>query len=262
MRVGQPEVASWGPNRLDVFVIGTDRALYHKRRQWQCLGTVADRRPAHGRRVHPAWCAASWGPNGLTFLSLAPTAPCTRMVGRQRLGTVAHRRPSAWAACAWANPSGVLAASRSTVLRHRHHSASYHKWWNGSAWGPSLTGDQATPGARTSRPRASQPGERHWLDVFVTGTDSALYHKWWNGNAWGPSLTGYEAMGGIIPLLDKAKQGEASTLPRSSLRRKIRLAAQERGHGQRVVIHSRRATTHWGSYMLRHVTVTVYSIPN
>ena len=25
-----PEVVAWGPNRLDVFVTGTDSALYHK----------------------------------------------------------------------------------------------------------------------------------------------------------------------------------------------------------------------------------------
>ena len=28
--VGQPRVVAWGANRLDVFVIGTDMALYHK----------------------------------------------------------------------------------------------------------------------------------------------------------------------------------------------------------------------------------------
>jgi len=28
--VGDPRVVSWGANRLDVFVIGTDRALHHK----------------------------------------------------------------------------------------------------------------------------------------------------------------------------------------------------------------------------------------
>ena len=28
--MSEPEVAAWGHNRLDAFVIGTDRALYHK----------------------------------------------------------------------------------------------------------------------------------------------------------------------------------------------------------------------------------------
>ena len=28
--LGQPKVVAWGPNRLDVFVVGTNTALYHK----------------------------------------------------------------------------------------------------------------------------------------------------------------------------------------------------------------------------------------
>ena len=75
--------------------------------------------------------------------------------------------------------------------------ALYHKWWNGSAWGPSVTGYEAMGGICTSVPQAVAWGPNR-LDVFVTGTDSALYHKWWNGSAWGPSLTGYEYMGGVI----------------------------------------------------------------
>lgn len=76
-------------------------------------------------------------------------------------------------------------------------SALYHKWWNGSAWGPSITGYENMGGTCTSQPRVVAWGPNR-LDVFVTGTDSALYHKWWNGSAWGPSLTGYEFMGGVI----------------------------------------------------------------
>ena len=72
----------------------------------------------------------------------------------------------------------------------------YHKWWNGSAWGPSVTGYEAMGGVCTSAPQVVAWGPNR-LDVFVTGTDSALYHKWWNGSAWGPSLTGYERMGGV-----------------------------------------------------------------
>jgi len=76
-------------------------------------------------------------------------------------------------------------------------SALYHKWWSGSAWGPSLTGYEYMGGACQREPRAVAWGPNR-LDVFVIGTDSALYHKWWNGAAWGPSLTGYEPMGGVI----------------------------------------------------------------
>jgi hypothetical protein len=76
-------------------------------------------------------------------------------------------------------------------------SALYHKWWNGSAWGPSLTGYEGMGGKIISDPEVVAWGPKR-LDVFVIGTDSALYHKWWNGSAWGPSLTGYEGMGGKI----------------------------------------------------------------
>ena len=73
----------------------------------------------------------------------------------------------------------------------------YHKWWNGSAWGPSLKGYEAMGGVCTSVPQAVAWGANR-LDVFVIGTDRQLYHKWWNGSAWGPSLKGWEAMGGVI----------------------------------------------------------------
>ena len=75
-------------------------------------------------------------------------------------------------------------------------SALYHKWWNGSAWGPSLTGYERMGGVCLSPPTAVAWGPNR-LDVFVIGADRALYHKWWNGSAWGPSLTGYERMGGV-----------------------------------------------------------------
>ena len=75
--------------------------------------------------------------------------------------------------------------------------AVYHKWWNGSAWGPSLTGYEYMGGAILGQPKAVSWGSNR-LDVFVIGTDRALYHKWWNGSSWGPSLTGYERQGGVI----------------------------------------------------------------
>jgi hypothetical protein len=76
-------------------------------------------------------------------------------------------------------------------------SALYHKWWNGSAWGPSVTGYEAMGGVIISSPEVVSWGPNR-LDVFVAGTNSALYHKWWNGSAWGPSVTGYEYMGGTM----------------------------------------------------------------
>ena len=75
-------------------------------------------------------------------------------------------------------------------------SAMYHKWWNGSAWGPSVGGYEYMGGVCMSAPEVASWGPNR-LDAFVLGTDHGLYHKWWDGGAWGPSVTGYEALGGI-----------------------------------------------------------------
>jgi len=75
--------------------------------------------------------------------------------------------------------------------------ALYHKWWDDSAWDPSLTGYQRLGGVIVGSP-AAVSWDPHRLDVFVVGTDFALYHKWWDGSAWGPSLTGYQRVGGVI----------------------------------------------------------------
>ena len=73
-------------------------------------------------------------------------------------------------------------------------SALYHKWWNGSSWGPSVTEFEYMGGVCNSPPTAVAWSPNR-LDVFVVGPDSALYHKWWNGSSWGPSVTAFEDMG-------------------------------------------------------------------
>jgi hypothetical protein len=76
-------------------------------------------------------------------------------------------------------------------------SALYHKWYDGSGWGSSVTGYEYMGGVCTSPPAVVAWGPNR-LDVFVIGTDSALYHKWYDGSGWGPSVTGWEYMGGTI----------------------------------------------------------------
>ena len=85
--------------------------------------------------------------------------------------------------------------------------ALYHKWWDGTNWGPSLTGYERLGGVCISAPRAVAWGPNR-LDIFVVGTDNALYHKWWDGTSWGPSLTGYERLGGICVICPR-RSGEA-----------------------------------------------------
>src|SRR2546425_13374163 len=74
--------------------------------------------------------------------------------------------------------------------------ALYHKWWDGTAWKPSLTGYEEMGGLIQGQPKAVAWGPNR-LDVFVKGTDRALYHKWWDGAAWERAAAGEgEEVGG------------------------------------------------------------------
>src|SRR5439155_2400588 len=86
-------------------------------------------------------------------------------------------------------------ASRLDVFVLGTDRALYHKWWDGSSWGPSLTGYERLGGICMSAPRAVA-WDPNRLDIFVVGTDGALYHKWWDGPSGGPSFTGSGGMGG------------------------------------------------------------------
>jgi len=190
-------VVSWDANRIDAFVIGTDKAMYHKwwdGTQWgpsvqgyEYMGGVCLSPPevaawAPGRldafvlgtdraMYHKWWDGTAWGPGVTDWESLGGTCLETPKVvtwGPNRLDAF--------------------------VVGTDH--ALYHKWWDGTQWGPSVDGYESMGGTVVGRPEAVAWGANR-LDVFVVGTDSALYHKWWNGSAWGPSVTGYEYMGGI-----------------------------------------------------------------
>jgi hypothetical protein len=197
-------VVAWGPNRLDVFVIGTDRANYHK---W--------------------WNGSAWGPSvtgyerqgGICLTEPEVVAWSANRLDVFVIGTDRALYHKWWNGSAWgpsltdweymggvcASPPKVVAwgPNRLDVFVTGTDSAVYHKWWNGSAWGPSVTGWEYMGGACISPPEVVAWGPNR-LDLFVTGTDRALYHKWWNGSAWGPSVTGYEYMGGICTSTPRA----------------------------------------------------------
>jgi ABC-type taurine transport system substrate-binding protein len=196
-RPSSAPVVAWGPNRIDTFVLGTDRALYHK---W--------------------WNGASWGPGvtGYEFMGgVCTSTPQAVAWGPNRLDVFVTGTDSAlyhkwWNGSAWGpsvtgyeNMGGVCVGDprivswgpdRLDVFVLGTNRALYHKWWNGAAWGPSLTGYENMGGICVGQPEIVSWGPNR-LDVFVIGTDRALYHKWWDGTAWGPSLTGYERLGGV-----------------------------------------------------------------
>ncbi|MBB3121484.1 M43 family zinc metalloprotease [Pseudoduganella violacea] len=197
IRRSSSPVVAWGPNRLDTFVLGTNRALYHK---W--------------------WNGSAWGPSVTGYENqggICTSVPQAVSWGANRLDVFVTGTDSAlyhkwWNGSAWGpsltgyeNMGGICVGdprivswdtNRLDVFVLGTNRALYHKWWNGSSWGPSLTGYENMGGICVGQPEVVSWGPNR-LDIFVIGTDRALYHKWWDGSAWGPSTTGYERLGGV-----------------------------------------------------------------
>jgi hypothetical protein len=203
-RPSSSPVVAWGANRLDTFVLGTDRALYHKWWNGSAWGPSVTGYEAMGGVCTSVPQVVAWGPNRLdAFVT----------------GTDSSLYHKWWNGSAWGpsvtgyeNMGGVCmgdprvvswGANRLDVFVIGTNRALFHKWWNGSAWGPSLTGYENMGGACVGQPEVVSWGPNR-LDVFVIGTDRALYHKWWDGSQWGPSLTGYERLGGTCTSAPRA----------------------------------------------------------
>jgi hypothetical protein len=202
--LGSPAVASWDHDRLDIFVIGTDRALYHKAwdgSQWLPSATGYDRlggvilgSPAvaswdhdrldifvvgtDGGLYHKAWDGSQWLPSVENYDDLGIPIPGGPIRGNPVVVSWDHDRLDIFVV---GSADGAL----------------YHKWWDGSQWGPSVSGFEFMDGFIVGNP-AAVDSDHDRLDVFVIGGDGALYHKAWNGRQWLPALTGYERLGGTF----------------------------------------------------------------
>ena len=150
VRASSSPVVSWGANRLDAFVLGTNRAVFHK---WfsgaggpsitgyENMGGIAESVPqavawspdrldlfvtgTDSALYHKWWNGSSWGPS---------------VTGYENMGGIATSQPRvvSWAPC------------RLDVFLTGTNSALFHKWFNGAAWGPSLTGYESLGGVITS----------------------------------------------------------------------------------------------------------------
>ncbi|WLI88771.1 M43 family zinc metalloprotease [Massilia sp. R2A-15] len=196
IRPSSSPVVAWGPNRIDTFVLGTDRAMYHKWWGGSSWGPSLTGYENQGGVCTSSPQAVSWGPNRLdVFVTGTDSALYHKwwgpgwgpsLTGYEYMGGLCVGDPRA---ISWG-------PDRLDVFVLGTNRALFHKWWDGHAWGPSVTGYENMGGVCVGQPEVASWGPNR-LDVFVIGTDRALYHKWWDGHAWGPSVTGYERLGGV-----------------------------------------------------------------
>jgi hypothetical protein len=142
--LGAPAAVAWGPNRLDIFVIGTNRGIFHK--AWngaRWLPSPTDWEFLGGDDFRGSPAVASWGRNRLDIFALDSG------------GTAFHK---AWNGSAWlpsqtdwqaldgiqaqigaASRPGVASWGRNRLdifIVNNGEDAVSHKAWDGSKWIP------------------------------------------------------------------------------------------------------------------------------
>jgi hypothetical protein len=174
-----PAASSWAANRVDVFVTGSDNALYQ--RTWNGSSWSAWTGLGGGLTAGPG--AVSWGPNRIDVFVRGNDE---QLYHRYWTGAW-----SSWEALGGLLTSSPAAASwsagRLDVFVRGSDNALYHKVWTGSAWSAweSLGGGLASdPGAVSST--------RSRIDVVVRGTDNAVWIRSFTGASW----TAWTSLGG------------------------------------------------------------------
>lgn len=177
-----PGVASWGPNRIDLFARDNNNALIHSwwngaaYSGWESLGGVITSDPA----------AVSWGPNRIDVFA------------RGQDNALWHKWWNGTSWSGWSSLGGVLSSSpgasswssgRLDVFAKGQDNALWHRWWDGTSWG----GWQSLGGSLTSD-AAAVSWTAYRIDVFARGADNGLWHLAWGGSGWSQ----WQSLGGML----------------------------------------------------------------
>ncbi len=181
-----PAVASWTANRLDVFVRGTDGAIWHNRSLYN---------------VWAGWESFDAPPVGLAANDPAAVSTATGRIdvfARGNDNHLWHRLYDGTTSQPWEDLGGSLssgptaaswAPDRLDVFARGPGGDLRHVFRVGTSW----SGWESLGGALTSAPTAVSWASNR-IDVFVRGTDLQLWHGWWNGSKW----TLWEPQGGRL----------------------------------------------------------------
>ena len=228
-----PAVCAQNANSLDVFVVGTDNALWHKHYQstsgwgnWESLGGYLTSDPAAVSRSAgkitvfvrgssgSLWSmsttdgGATWsGWNEIGGQLLAGTSPTAYAWGNDRIGWLVtgtnnvlyHMWDDAAGRHGWENLGGYLTSSPAATSSGSGAIDVFVRGGSGALWqmeyNNGWSGWTAVGGeiAPGTTPAACSWGPGR-LDVFVTGTSGALWHRWYASGVW----SGWESLGGYL----------------------------------------------------------------
>ena len=223
---GDPGATSMAAGSLDAFVIGQDRALWHRSfsssawQAWESLGGViagsgpgaASAAPntltVFGRGQdnglwYRNWDGTKFGPwtslGGILTSgpdAISPAANTMDVIVRGQDNGVYYRAFSGGTWQAWNALGGVVttdptitsrASGQLDVFARGQDNALWHRYYDGAKW----QNWESLGGILASAAGAASCGNGH-LDVFVVGQDGALYTRGFNGTTWSP----WTSMGG------------------------------------------------------------------
>lgn len=171
-----PAVAasSWSEGRLDLFVRGTDGALYHRSgdgstwSEWERLGGELTSAPA----------AVSWDPGRIDVFALRNDNAVWHIWGDGATWSDWESLGGNWTSAPAVSSPGENVLD---VFIRGEDNALYINRWDGrqSKWG----GWQTLGGKLTSAPAAVYSGSSR-TDVFAKGPGNTLVHKWWGAPKW------------------------------------------------------------------------------
>jgi hypothetical protein len=167
-----PTVSTWGGSRLDVFVRGTDNAIWHawwdgtRWNTWESLGPTIVSNPT----------AVSWAPGRIDLFGIGAD------------GNVWHKYYGGtwgnWVSEIGAPPPGIAAGSspavsswgtnRLDVFVRGNDNAIWHAWWDGTQW----YSWQSLGATIVSSPAAVAAGP-NLIDLFGVGTNGNVWHKYY-----------------------------------------------------------------------------------
>ena len=161
-----PVAVSWGPNRLDVFAMGTDSALWHRWWDGQAWGGWE----SLGGTIIDDPVVTSWNRNRLDVFARGTDNACwhrwwdgAHWGGWESLGGICE----SLTATSWA-------PNRIDLFTVGTDSAVWHQAWDGAHW----SGWDRRGGTVVS-PVSATTWSANRIDAFAVGTDSGMYHLWW-----------------------------------------------------------------------------------
>ena len=172
---GDIGAVSWGANRIDFFVQGTNNHCYHGYYTTAGLGGMQDLGGVFDANI--GFGAAAWGANRLDVFGVSPGVALyhnawngTAWSGWVSLGGILTSTP---AAVSW-GPNRIDVFSRGT------NSECFQIAWNGSSWSSFL----GRGGEFDNYGYGAASQGSGLLDVFGIGTNDEIYQLDWDGNSW------------------------------------------------------------------------------